>query len=87
MRRAPELPNVTGSQRNGLVGPADTPRPVIERLNAEVPAILALPEAVHSCDAQGMTSGGGSPESFGAVMRAEAERWARPVERADILEE
>mgnify|MGYP000270495490 CR=1 FL=1 len=87
MRRAPELPNVTGSHWNGLVEAAGTPRPVIEQSNAEVSAILARPEVVHDFDEQGMISAGGSPESFGAFMRAEAERWARLVKRASILEE
>lgn len=90
--RAPDVPTmgevglagVIGSQWNGLVVPAGTPRPVVERLNREISAILALPEVARYFDEQGMNPEGGSPEAFGAFLKAESDRWADIVKRANV---
>lgn len=55
----------------GLLAPADTPRPVIDRLNAEVRKILAEPEFAARLREQGLSGIGNSPEQFAAVLRTE----------------
>jgi len=68
----------------GAFAPAGTPAPVIARINAELNALLKLPEIRELLAKQGMTPGGGSPERFGSMVRAELARWDRVVKAAKI---
>lgn len=63
----------------GLLAPAGTPRPVIDRLNAEVRKILLEPALAARLRNQGLTGIASTPEQFAAVLRAEQEKWARLV--------
>ena len=68
----------------GAFAPAGTPAPVIAKINAELNALLKLPEVRELLAKQGMTPRGGSPESFGSMVRAELVRWDRVVKAAKI---
>lgn len=63
----------------GLLAPAGTPRPVIDRLNAEVRKILAEPGFAARLRSQGLTGIGNTPEQFALVLRAEQDKWTRLV--------
>ncbi len=63
----------------GLLAPAGTPRPVIDRLNAEVRKILAESEFAARLREQGLTGIGNTPEQFAAVLRTEQAKWTRLV--------
>ena len=64
----------------GVVAPAATPRPIIERLNADLRRVIALPEIRDRMINQGgMEPVGGSAESFAALIPAEIEHWGRLV--------
>ena len=69
---------------NGLVAPAGTPRPVIDRINAEVNAILKLPDVVQKMNAAGFDLIGGTPEDFAKLIAAESARWTPVVKRLGI---
>jgi tripartite-type tricarboxylate transporter receptor subunit TctC len=68
----------------GSFTPAGTPAPVIAKINAELNALLQLPDIRESLAKQGMTPRGGSPEHFGDMVRKELVRWARVVDKAKI---
>ena len=68
----------------GLVAPAGTPAPVVERLNAELTKILAAPELRDTFAKQGADAAGGSPERFATFMREEHARWGVVVREAGI---
>ena len=69
---------------NGLVAPAGTPRPVIDRINAEVNAILKLPDVTQKMNAAGFDLIGGTPEDFAKLIAAESARWTPVVKRLGI---
>jgi tripartite-type tricarboxylate transporter receptor subunit TctC len=69
---------------NGVLVPAGTPKPVIARLNAEINAILKQPDVVQKMNAAGFDLVGGTPEEFGALIRAESEKWAPVIKSANI---
>jgi tripartite-type tricarboxylate transporter receptor subunit TctC len=69
---------------NGVLAPAATPKPIIQRLNAEINAALKDPEVVRKLNVAGFAVVGGTPEEFGALIRAEAEKWAPIVTRNGI---
>ncbi len=61
----------------GMLAPADTPRPVVQRLNLEVIKAVASPEVRERFAQQGATpSAAQTPEQFGAFIRREIARWA-----------
>ena len=84
---APELPTVAESGVRGfesgswwgIAAPAQTPRPIIAKLNAEVNRILALPELRSRLGAEGAELLGGTPEACAAYVRAEIDKWAKVV--------
>jgi tripartite-type tricarboxylate transporter receptor subunit TctC len=69
----------------GLVAPAHTPRPIIERIAMEVAKVLALPSvAQHLADIGVDPVPDSDPASFGVLIRSELERWSRVVREAGI---
>ena len=61
---------------NGILAPAGTPREVVLRLNREINGALAVPEVRRIITRAQIQPGGGTPEQFGELMRAESQRWA-----------
>ena len=68
----------------GVVAPAGTPQPIVQRLNAALANILAMPDIRKSLTDQGADVQGGTPEAYGAFMREESSRWGAVVKRAGI---
>lgn len=77
-------PNVHVAAWFGLFAPAGTPAEIIARLNAEVNAMLALPEVKEMLRKQGLNAHGGSPEELANTLKAELARWPRVVASAGI---
>ncbi len=69
---------------NGLVAPAGTPKPIIDRLNSEINAILALPEVKQSLLELGVVARGSTPEALRDLLVSEIARWKVVVEKAGI---
>jgi tripartite-type tricarboxylate transporter receptor subunit TctC len=64
---------------NGLFAPARTPQAIVERLNREVNAVLALPEVRDRVASMGASVVGGTPEQFAELMRGEAAKWGKLI--------
>jgi tripartite-type tricarboxylate transporter receptor subunit TctC len=73
------VPGYDSSSWNAIFVPAGTPRPVIERLNKELDAILKSKETMEFFSAQGAESGGGTPEQLDSFVRTETAKWAKAV--------
>jgi tripartite-type tricarboxylate transporter receptor subunit TctC len=63
----------------GIMAPAGTPRPVIERLNAEITRAANAPETKEGWAKQGAVAMSMTPDEFGRFMREDIEKWARVV--------
>lgn len=72
---------------NGLYVPARTPQAVVERLNREVNAVLALPELRDRVTSLGASVVGGTPEQFAEFMRGEAAKWGKLIHDHKIAAE
>ena len=68
----------------GVVAPRDTPRPIVERLNAEIGAALAAPEIRSRALAAGTEPFTGTPEEFAAMIREETKKWAEVIQAGGI---
>jgi tripartite-type tricarboxylate transporter receptor subunit TctC len=71
----------------GLVAPAGTPREVVQKLNAEVIKILAMPDVRARFLAQGVEPQGGTPEQFGEHIKSQMAKWAKVVQDAGVKAE
>ncbi len=69
---------------NGIMVPAGTPKAIIDRLNNEINAIFKMPDVQQKLSAAGFELVGGTPEQFGAMIRAEQEKWAPIIRSANI---
>jgi tripartite-type tricarboxylate transporter receptor subunit TctC len=71
----------------GLVAPAGTPREVVQKLNAEVQKILAMPDVRERFLAQGVEPQGSTPEQFAEHIRTQMAKWAKVVQDAGVKAE
>ena len=55
--------------------PAGTPRPIIDRLQRELKAVINQPEVMERMVTQGQTPVGNTPEEFMANVRADFPKW------------
>lgn len=77
-------PDLVASTWFGLSGPAAMPRAIVERLNAEVLAALAVPEIAARLAERGATPRRLSAEAFARFVAAEVARWGKAVREAGI---
>ena len=68
----------------GILAPAKTPRPVIERLQKEIAAVLAEPEIRERYAILGIEPVGNTPEQYAQQIRADLARWEKVVREARI---
>jgi tripartite-type tricarboxylate transporter receptor subunit TctC len=68
----------------GLMAPAGTPRPVIERLNAEVINAIKQPNVRGSLEDMGGDVRGSTPEEMKSLVAGELARWSRIVSERNI---
>lgn len=67
-----------------LLAPAGTPPEIITRVNADVNAVLAIPEIAVRMRQFGVFDGGGTPDQLDRFLRAERSRWQKVIRDAKI---
>ena len=78
------LPGFDVTSFLGLAAPPGTPRPIIDRLNAEVRRALADPEMKKRFADLGGEARGGTPEEMRAYVEGEINKWKRLIEMRKI---
>ena len=73
------LPGFDAASWSALFAPAGTPRPIVDRLEAEVKKILAQPEIAKKLAEAGLDAVGSSPDELAAYQRTEIAKWAKVV--------
>jgi len=71
----------------GVFGPANTPRPVVDRMNTEMNRILADPAIKARFHTLGFEVTGGTPAQFTTVMQGEAQKWSKVIREANVKPE
>jgi tripartite-type tricarboxylate transporter receptor subunit TctC len=67
-----------------MLVPAKTPRPIIDKLNKALNAVLAEPAIRAQLLDQGAEAVGGSPEALGKVIATEVPKWIKLAKDANI---
>lgn len=88
----PELPTIAESGVPGynsgawfgLVAPAGTPMPIVDKLSAETQRILKLPDVAERLSALGAEPVGDRPEQFAAFIKSEIAKWAKVIKDANV---
>ena len=91
----PDLPTVAESGMPGyeaglwygFVGPARMPPEIVQRLNAEIVAILAQPDTREKLASQGLDARSSTPDEFARVLAADIVRWAAVVQKLGLRAE
>jgi tripartite-type tricarboxylate transporter receptor subunit TctC len=66
---------------NGILVAAGTPKPIVQRLNTEIGAILKDPSVKAALNAQGFELVGGTPEDFARLIAGESAKWAPVINK------
>jgi tripartite-type tricarboxylate transporter receptor subunit TctC len=77
-------PGFEASTWSGLVAPKGTPKPIVERLNAEVAKALKNPEMIAKLESDGSEPLGGSSQRFAEFLKAEHAKWGAVIKEAGI---
>lgn len=94
-RRSPLLPEVPSADEVGLPGfiasgwfgivaPAGTPQPVVERLNREIARIAALARTASYFGDNGITVEQSTPEAFAQVIQDDLARWREVIAKGNL---
>ncbi|HBI83604.1 MAG TPA: LacI family transcriptional regulator, partial [Alcaligenaceae bacterium] len=94
-QRVPQLPNVPTMVEAGVPGydvmswfgllaPANTPKPIIDKLNQAIVEILKTPDVQQQIEAQGAIPTPETPAQFAAFIRNEIEKWNKVVQTAKL---
>ncbi|MBD0272288.1 MAG: tripartite tricarboxylate transporter substrate binding protein [Acetobacteraceae bacterium] len=81
------VPELAGYEVNtwfGLFAPAGTPTPVVRTINAEMAAWMDLPETERRFTELGGAALRGSPEEFGAFVKAETAKWREVIRKEGL---
>ena len=94
-KRAPPLPEVPTVQESGVPGfeyatwygiltPAGTPKPIVDKLNKTIVTVMSTPEMKQRYARQGMEAIPGTSAEFVQKLRSETDKWAKVVREAKI---
>ena len=72
---------------HGLIGPKGMPPAIVGRINAAVVKALKLKESEEQLQNDGVSPAGGTPQQFGAIIKAETDLWRKVVADAGIKAE
>ncbi|HWH82117.1 MAG TPA: tripartite tricarboxylate transporter substrate binding protein [Burkholderiaceae bacterium] len=72
------------SSWHGFVVAAGTPAPIVAKLNAQLNAVLAMPDVRELFRQQGVTPDGGTPAQFQTFIDGQMALWKRVVQQAHI---
>jgi tripartite-type tricarboxylate transporter receptor subunit TctC len=97
-KRLPKLPNTPTLAESGVPGynamawtgmfaPAGTPRPVIDKLNAELKEILKLPDVQERIASDGNDFAPNTPQSTAALLKTEIAKWAKVIKASGATAE
>ncbi|MBV7486257.1 tripartite tricarboxylate transporter substrate binding protein [Bordetella sp. BOR01] len=81
------MPDFEASTWHGVLAPAGTPPPIIDRLNAALRAAVGDAQITQQFSQQGVDLKVSTPQQFGSYLRAEVDRWRQAVEVAGIQPE
>jgi tripartite-type tricarboxylate transporter receptor subunit TctC len=81
------FPGFEATSWGGIVGPANLPAPIVQRLHAAILHAMAKPEVKATLEARGVQGRTSTPAEFTDFVRAELARWSAVVAKSGIKPE
>lgn len=78
------VPGYSAPTWSGVIAPAGTPRPIVDKLNAAVNRAIRSPAMGEFYAKIGDEPAGGTPEDFAKVIAADSKKWGEVIQRAGI---
>ena len=78
------LPGFEAVAWHGFIAPAGTPKPIIDKLSAEIRDFMKRPETVKKIAEIGAVAVAIEPDAFAAYIASETKRWRTVIETANI---
>jgi tripartite-type tricarboxylate transporter receptor subunit TctC len=78
------VPGYAALQWYGLLAPAGTPQPIVDKLQADISQALQAPELIARLAQDGAEPVGSTPAEFAALIKAELQKWANVARIANI---
>ncbi len=82
MSETPGFEDYEVSLWSGVLAPAGTPRAIIDRLNADIEAVMTAPQMVERMAGYGIQTTHSTPEAFAERIRVDTAKWARIIEQS-----
>jgi tripartite-type tricarboxylate transporter receptor subunit TctC len=81
---ADTLPGYSAGVWFGLFAPANTPKPIVDKLNAVMQKVLQSKDVKQNLAAQGVDPIGGTPGDFARFIKDDSQRWAKIASQVDL---
>ena len=78
------LPAITLTNWQGVGGPAGIPKPIIDKISAEIAKLVALPDTKEKFAAQGFEPYYNNPEQTAALIKSDIAKYAKIIKDANI---
>jgi tripartite-type tricarboxylate transporter receptor subunit TctC len=69
---------------NGIMAPAGTPAPIVERMSSEINRVIQSPEGREQMLKFGLLATGTTPAEFAAIIQRDTPRWGEVIRKAGI---
>jgi tripartite-type tricarboxylate transporter receptor subunit TctC len=79
-----DFPGFEATAWFGLMAPAGTPKPILDRLYRETSKVMAMPEVRSKLESLGLQLVGNAPDEFAGLIAAETAGWAKIIKDAGI---
>lgn len=78
------VPNFQADAWHGVFAPAGTPKPVVDKVAADIARVLAEPAVKKRLHELGLETVGSNPADFASVVKRDYDKWGRVIREADI---
>jgi tripartite-type tricarboxylate transporter receptor subunit TctC len=94
-RRVPQLPDTPTVAESGLpdykydswfgvLAPAGTPKPILDKVSKDIAQVLAMPDVKEKLNVQGSIPAPNTPEQFDAIIKSDTERYGKILRDAGV---
>jgi tripartite-type tricarboxylate transporter receptor subunit TctC len=94
-KRSPQIPDLPTMEELGfpgfdatawfgLMAPAGTPKPIVDKLHAETVKVLAMPDVRSKLEGLGLQLVGNTPAEFTNIVKTEMPMWGKVIKDAGI---
>ncbi|MEI9804715.1 MAG: tripartite tricarboxylate transporter substrate-binding protein [Pseudolabrys sp.] len=78
------FPDFEAGELHGVLAPAKTPKPIIDRLHKEIIAIIKMPDVDQKFEGQGAQMVGSTPAEFKEFIKVQAVKWGKVAKDAGL---